>query len=96
MALVSNIGASNIDHFQVYITPYDIYNPAAATGPLASGCQVSWRPDSKELAVMVPDGPCAPTATGTISGVDLSNPRNPTQLATNAAHPAWQPPPTGG
>jgi beta-lactam-binding protein with PASTA domain len=96
MALVSNIGASNIDDYQVYITPYGIYNPAAANGPLVSACQVSWRPDSKELAVMQPDGLCGTAATGTIWGVDLSNPRNPTQLATNAAHPAWRPVPPGG
>ena len=59
-------------------------------------CQVSWRSDSQELAVMQPDGLCSPTATGTIVGIDLSDPRRPTILATHGAHPAWQPVPSGG
>jgi beta-lactam-binding protein with PASTA domain len=97
MALVSNIGASNIDDFEVYITPFGNYKPAAATGPLVSGCQISWRADSQELAVMQPDGLCGASATGQIVGVQLSNPRNQTVLApAPAAHPDWQPVSTGG
>ena len=45
---------------------------------------------------MQPDGLCGPTATGTVVGVDLSNPRMPTTLATHAAHPQWQPVANGG
>ena len=59
-------------------------------------CQVSWRSDGQEVAVMQPDGLCSPTATGTVVGLDLSNPRTPTTLALRAAHPAWQPVANGG
>jgi hypothetical protein len=59
-------------------------------------CQLAWRSDGQELAVMQPDGLCSPTATGTVVGIDLSNPRTPTTLATQAAHPQWQPVTNGG
>ena len=59
-------------------------------------CEVAWRSDGQELAVMQPDGLCSPTATGTVVGIDLSNPRTPTTLATQAAHPQWQPVANGG
>jgi hypothetical protein len=59
--------------------------------PGVTACQISWRSDSKELAVMQPNGACAPAATGKIVGVDLSDPGNLHVLAPLGAHPAWQP-----
>jgi beta-lactam-binding protein with PASTA domain len=88
MALVSNIGSND---FHLYIVPAGTFSPTPAQQLPVRACQVSWRSDGQELAVMQPDGLCGPTATGTIVGLDLSSPRTPTTLATRAAHPAWQP-----
>jgi beta-lactam-binding protein with PASTA domain len=93
MALVSNIGSTD---YHLYIMPAGNFNPTPAQELPVRACQVSWRSDSQELAVMQPDGLCGPTATGTIVGVDLSNPRVQTTLTTLAAHPAWQPVAVGG
>jgi beta-lactam-binding protein with PASTA domain len=93
MALVSNIGSSD---FHLYIVPAGTFSPLPAQELPVRACQVSWRSDGQELAVMQPDGLCGPTATGTVVGVDLSNPRTPTTLATQAAHPQWQPVANGG
>jgi hypothetical protein len=93
MALVSNIGSSD---FHLYIVPAGVFSPTPAQQLPVRACQVSWRSDGQELAVMQPDGLCGPTATGTIVGIDLSSPRMPTTLATQAAHPRWQPVVNGG
>ena len=93
MALVSNIGSSD---FHLYVVPAGTFTPTPAQQLPVRACQVSWRSDGQELAVMQPDGLCGPTATGTVVGVDLSNPRTPTTLATRAAHPQWQPVANGG
>ena len=93
MALVSNIGSSD---FHLYIVPAGVFMPMAAQQLPVRACEVSWRSDGQELAVMQPDGLCGPTATGTVVGIDLSNPRTPTTLATRAAHPQWQPVANGG
>jgi len=60
-----------------------------------SACQVAWRPDDLELAVMQSKGPCQPNAIGTIVGVDPEQPAHRTVLATDSADPAWQPVPGG-
>ena len=65
-------------------TPQDVVQGVTA-------CQISWRSDSKALAVMQPNGQCAPAATGKIVGVDLSDPGNLHVLAPLGAHPAYQP-----
>jgi hypothetical protein len=92
MALVSNTGG---DGFHVYLVPTGSFKTGSfkptPAQELVAGCQVSWRSDSKELAVMQPDGICQTTASGTIVAVDPQNPRTTITLARNAAHPAWQP-----
>ncbi|HSC02447.1 MAG TPA: PASTA domain-containing protein [Solirubrobacteraceae bacterium] len=93
MALVSNLGSSD---FHLYVVPAGTFSPTPAQMLPVRACQVAWRSDGQELAVMQPDGPCGPTATGTVVGIDLSNPRTPTTLATQAAHPQWQPVANGG
>ena len=55
-----------------------------------TACQISWRSDSQELAVMQPNGPCGPQASGKIVGVNPASPRNLITLTTLGAHPAWQ------
>jgi Tol biopolymer transport system component len=93
MALVSNIGGSD---FHLYVVPAGTFSPTLAQQLPVRACQVSWRSDGQELAVMQPDGLCDPTATGTVVGVDVANPRATTILATQAAHPQWQPVANGG
>jgi WD40 repeat protein len=93
MALVSNLGSSD---FHLYVVPAGTFSPTPAQMLPVRACQVAWRSDGQELAVMQPDGLCSPTATGTVVGIDLANPRTPTTLATQAAHPQWQPVADGG
>ena len=93
MALVSNIGTSG---FFLYIVPAGDFKPTPAQQLPIVACQIAWRSDGKELAVMQASGQCGPDATGTIFGVKPAHPRHATVLATQAAHPAWQPIPAGG
>ena len=87
------VAGSTANGFNLYIvkatagfspTPQDVVQGVTA-------CQISWRSDSKALAVMQPNGQCAPAATGKIVGVDLSDPGNLHVLASLGAHPAYQP-----
>jgi beta-lactam-binding protein with PASTA domain len=94
IALVSNIGT---DGFYVYVAPpndFKLAAPAKALGVM--GCQVAWRPDSQELAVMQADGLCTPAMLGSIVGVNPSAPGALTPIATQAENPAWQPLSLGG
>ena len=60
MALVSNIGSWD---FHLYWSRRDYSLPPPANVPVRA-CQVSWRSDGQELAVMQPRRLCSPTATG--------------------------------
>ena len=88
MALVAG---SNNSGFNLFIVKPNDFNPTQQDELPVTACQISWRSDSQELAVMQPNGPCTPAATGKLMGVDLSNPENLTTLAPLGAHPAWQP-----
>jgi beta-lactam-binding protein with PASTA domain len=88
MALVAG---SNSAGFNLFIVKAGDFNPTPQDELPVTACQISWRSDSKELAVMQPNGLCGPQATGKIVAVDLSNPRQPVVVAPIGAHPAWQP-----
>jgi beta-lactam-binding protein with PASTA domain len=88
MALVAGSGNAG---FNLFIVKPNDFNPTTQDELPVTACQISWRSDSQELAVMQPNGQCTPQATGKIVGVDLSNPKNLTTLAALGAHPAWQP-----
>jgi beta-lactam-binding protein with PASTA domain len=88
MALVAG---SNSAGFNLFIVKAGNFNPTQQDELPVTACQISWRSDSKELAVMQANGLCGPAATGKIVAVDLANPRQPTLLAPIGAHPAWQP-----
>ncbi|HEX3978684.1 MAG TPA: PASTA domain-containing protein [Solirubrobacteraceae bacterium] len=88
MALVA--GSSNAG-FNLFIVKPNDFNPTQQDELPVTACQISWRSDGQELAVMQPNGLCTPAAAGKILGVDLSNPENLTTLAPLGAHPAWQP-----
>jgi beta-lactam-binding protein with PASTA domain len=88
MALVAG---STANGFNLFIVKPNDFSPTQQDELPVTACQISWRSDSKELAVMQPNGPCAPAATGKIVGVDLSNANNLSTLVPLGAHPAWQP-----
>jgi len=88
MALVAG---SNAGGFNLYIVKPNDFTPTPQDAvPGVSACQISWRSDSQELAVMQPNGPCGPTAIGKVLGVDLANPTDLHVLTALGAHPAWQ------
>jgi beta-lactam-binding protein with PASTA domain/Tol biopolymer transport system component len=93
MALVSNAGQPD---FFLYIVPRGDFTPTQAQELPVRACQVAWRPDGKQLAVMQPAGLCSPTAFGAIVSVDPANPRSSQTLATIGAHPAYQAVASGG
>jgi beta-lactam-binding protein with PASTA domain len=92
MALVAG---SVTQGFNLYVVPTGqfSYTPAQQL-PGVQACQVAWRGDGQELAVMQPHGLCGPDALGTIVAVAPAHPGTSTILATVGAHPAWQPIPT--
>jgi Tol biopolymer transport system component len=85
------VAGSNANGFNLYIVKSTDFSPTPQDELPVTACEVSWRSDSKELAVMQANGLCGPQATGKIVAVDLANPRQPTLLAPLGAHPAWQP-----
>jgi hypothetical protein len=99
LAVVAGTTASNA---QLYVVPSSqLPGPLnlSATDELMSpsaACQVAWRPDAKELALMEPGVPCGPDAVGAIVAVNV-NAGNLTSGSTivpsGAANPAWQPTP---
>jgi beta-lactam-binding protein with PASTA domain len=94
LALVSNIGGAG---FHLLIAPPGHFKLAGAKAFAIAACQVAWRSDSKQLAVVqAPDLNCA-SMLGDIVAVDPSAPNSPpTSIATRAEYPAWQPLSLGG
>jgi beta-lactam-binding protein with PASTA domain len=89
------VAGSNTTGFNLFIVKPNDFSPTQQDELPVTACQISWRSDSQELAVMQANGLCGPSATGKIVGVDLSNLRNLTTLVPLGAHPAWQPVPGG-
>jgi hypothetical protein len=63
MALVANYRG---DGYHVYLTPTGDFNLTAKEETPIKGCPISWRPDGHVIAVMQPDLPRRPTATGAV------------------------------
>jgi beta-lactam-binding protein with PASTA domain len=87
LALIANFGGGG---FHLYLAPADEFTLARAKALPVAACQVSWRSDGEELAVMQADSPCQ-DPTGNIVTISPSNPSVETVIATDASHPAWQP-----
>jgi hypothetical protein len=85
----TNLAATD---FNLYVLPSRDYNPSPQYELPVRACQLSWRYDSQALAVMQPAGPCTSTSLGAVITVHLADAARPTTIATNATHPAWQPP----
>jgi beta-lactam-binding protein with PASTA domain len=84
------VAGSNANGFNLFLVKPSNFNPTPKDELPVSACQISWRSDSQELAVMQANGLCGPKAVGKIVGITLANPRNATELAVLGAHPAWQ------
>jgi beta-lactam-binding protein with PASTA domain len=94
LALASNIGGAG---FHLYVAPSGHFKLGGAKAFAIAACQVAWRSDSRQLAVVqAPDLSCT-SPLGDIVAVDPSTPNAPpTPIATRAENPAWQPLSLGG
>jgi beta-lactam-binding protein with PASTA domain len=87
MAVVSSVGTGS---FRVGLTkPKDLSLKKLKLLPMR-GCDVAWRSDSEELAVVQSDPACS-SPMGSIVGLDPSKPRNLRMIAFTGEHPSWQP-----
>lgn len=85
------VAGSDANGYDLYIVKAgNVINPQPQNGLQVTACQISWRSDSKALAVMQPDGQCGPKAIGKIVRVDVSDPGTQTTLTPLGAHPAYQ------
>jgi hypothetical protein len=87
MAVISNLGSGS---FRVGLTkPTDLSLKKLKLLPLR-GCDVAWRSDSLQLAVVQSDPACH-TPIGSIVSLDPSKPRALRMIAFTGEHPSWQP-----
>ncbi len=87
VALVTNVG---LPRFQVRLTTNgSLREPSAPPLPVRA-CEVAWRPDGGELAVVQSDGACG-RPLGQIVRVDPKAPRSTTSVTSGGRHPAYQP-----
>jgi hypothetical protein len=87
LAVVSSLGSGS---FRVGLTtPKDLALKKLKLLPLR-GCDVAWRSDSAELAVVESDPACREPM-GSIVGLDPAKPRNLRMLTFTGEHPSWQP-----
>jgi beta-lactam-binding protein with PASTA domain len=93
VALVSNLGTSD---FHVFLAAANDLMMAHATALPVHACQVAWRGDGQQLALMQADSACS-QADGDIVEVNPSSQRiTETPIATVAANPQWRPVSPGG
>ncbi|MFP5362622.1 MAG: PASTA domain-containing protein [Thermoleophilia bacterium] len=87
VALITNSG---LPRFALLVTPAaDLRDPAAPALPVRA-CEVAWRPDGRELAVVQSDDDCS-RPVGQIVRVDPARPRQTVTISSGARHPAYQP-----
>jgi len=86
VALISNSG---LPRFQLHVTgAADLRRPGS---PLpVRACEVAWRPDGRELAVVQSDDDCT-RPVGAIVRVDPQRPRTAVTVSSGGRHPAYQP-----
>jgi beta-lactam-binding protein with PASTA domain len=87
VALVTNVG---LRRFQVQLTTASsLRDPSSPPLPVRA-CEVAWRPDGGELAVVQSDGACS-RPLGQIVRFDPAAPRSTTSVTSGGRHPAYQP-----
>lgn len=89
LALASNLVS---DDFRISVgSPGDL-SPEAPDYLPVQGCDVAWRPDGKELAVVQSGAGCATPRIGPIVRVRPTDPRTLHTIVSRGQHPSWQPP----
>ena len=87
VALVTNVG---LPRFQVRMTtPGALREPSSPPLPVRA-CEVAWRPDGGEIAVVQSDGACS-RPLGQIVRLNPGTPRSTTSVTSGGRHPAYQP-----
>jgi beta-lactam-binding protein with PASTA domain len=87
VALVTNVG---LPRFQLRLTtPGELRRPSAPSLPVRA-CEVAWRPDGGELAVVQSDGTCS-RPLGQIVRLKPGAPRSTTSVSSGGRHPSYQP-----
>jgi beta-lactam-binding protein with PASTA domain len=86
VALISNSG---LPRFQLHVTGVGDLRRLNSPLPVRA-CEVAWRPDGRELAVVQSDDDCA-RPLGEIVRVDPQRPRTTVTVSNGGRHPAYQP-----
>jgi len=87
VGLVTNAG---LERFQVVIAASrELRDPAAPALPVRA-CELAWRPDGDELAVVQSDDACS-RPDGELVRVSVAHPRAAAIVAGSGRHPAYQP-----
>jgi beta-lactam-binding protein with PASTA domain len=95
VAVISNLNDQK--QFRLSTTkPNDLLTLSKATAKGVAACQVIWRPDGLEVAVIQSDD-CSKSETGRLVRMNIDNPKaDQDQLALVADNPSFQPLPLGG
>jgi beta-lactam-binding protein with PASTA domain len=87
VAVVANVG---LRRFQVFVTGAGALREFDAPALPLRGCEVAWRPDGHELAVVQSDDECG-RPVGQIVRVDPARPRQTITVSNGGRHPGYQP-----
>ncbi|HWC26251.1 MAG TPA: PASTA domain-containing protein [Solirubrobacteraceae bacterium] len=87
VALVTNVG---LDRFQLVVAPAARLRDRRARALPVRACEVAWRPDGAEVAVVQSDDACS-RPNGELVRVDLARPRRTVTVAGAGRHPSYQP-----
>jgi hypothetical protein len=87
VAVVANFG---LRRFQVSLTAPDALHDFDAPALPVRGCEVAWRPDGRELAVVQSDDQCG-RPVGQIVRVDPARPRETITVSSGGRHASYQP-----
>ncbi len=87
VAVVANFG---LRRFQVFVTGAGSLRDFDAPALPVRGCEVAWRPDGRELAVVQSDDQCG-RPVGQIVRVDPERPREAITVSSGGRHPGYQP-----
>jgi beta-lactam-binding protein with PASTA domain len=87
VALVANFG---LERFQLFVTGADDLRDATTGALPVRACEVAWRADGRELAVVQSDDHCG-RPLGEIVRVDPAHPRVTTTVSSGGRHPVYQP-----
>ena len=87
VAIVANFG---LRRFQVFVMPVDALQDSDMPALPVRGCEVAWRPDGRELAVVQSDDQCG-RPVGQIVRVDPKRPRETVTVSSGGRHPGYQP-----